>query len=78
LIDIYLPSASATIITFAKEVAGDHRHYYAVDFLFDGETHLAEATFVNSTEILIGTHLLQRHRLEINLATQTVLIEKVP
>jgi hypothetical protein len=31
---------------------------YGVDFPFDGQTHIAEATFVSGREILIGTHLL--------------------
>jgi predicted aspartyl protease len=51
---------------------------YEVDFPFDGEMLMAEATFVNTGEILIGTHLLRRHRLEINFVARTVLVEKSP
>src|SRR5437879_4662012 len=39
---------------------------YRVDFPFDGQTLVAEATFVAGGEILIGTHLLRKYRLEIN------------
>jgi predicted aspartyl protease len=52
--------------------------YYQVDFPFDGEAVLAEATFVPGNEILIGTQLLQRHRLEINFPAGTVLLERIP
>lgn len=37
----------------------------------------AEATFVATDEILIGTRLLRNHRLEINFATGEVLLERV-
>lgn len=47
---------------------------YQVDFPFDGRIIRADATFVNGTEILIGTRLLQRHRLTINFVTQSVKI----
>jgi len=50
---------------------------YELDFAFDGETVLAEATFVPETSILIGTHLLRRHRLEVNFVTRNVLLERV-
>lgn len=49
---------------------------YLLDFPFDGETVEAEATFVPGDDILIGTGLLSRHRLEINFPARTVLIER--
>lgn len=51
--------------------------YYYVDFPFDGQTVVAEATFAPGVEILIGTHLLRQHRLEINFVDKTVLLERV-
>lgn len=48
-----------------------------VDFPFDG-TVTAEATFVPGQEILIGTRLLSRYRLEVNFVQRTVLLERVP
>ena len=45
---------------------------YQVDFPFDGRTLRADATFVDSHEILIGTHLLRRHRLTIDFVSETV------
>ena len=50
---------------------------YRIDFPFDGQTVIAEATFVASGEILIGTHLLRRYRLEINFPDRRVLLERV-
>ena len=50
---------------------------YRVDFPFDGQTVMAEATFVAGGEILIGTHLLRNYRLEINFPSRTVLLERV-
>jgi hypothetical protein len=50
---------------------------YRVDFPFDGQTVVAEATFVAAGEILIGTHLLRKYRLEINFVARTVLLERV-
>jgi predicted aspartyl protease len=49
---------------------------YLVDFPFDGEVHQAEATFAAVEDVLIGTQLLRRHRLEIDFQKQTVLIER--
>ena len=48
---------------------------YLVDFPFDGETIVAEATFVPGDEILIGTQLMQPYRLEIDFPNQTVRLE---
>jgi len=49
---------------------------YLVDFPFDGQTVVAEATFATGVEILIGTHLLRQNRLEINFVDKTVLLER--
>jgi predicted aspartyl protease len=50
---------------------------YAVDFAFDGAPVNAEATFVQSSDILVGTGLLRHHRLEIHFPARTVLLERV-
>lgn len=49
---------------------------YLVDFPFDGEILLAEATFVLGQEILLGTHLLRRYRLEIDFPARTVRLAR--
>jgi hypothetical protein len=49
---------------------------YDVDFPFDGRTVLAESTFVNSNEILIGTHLLRDYCLQIDFSVQTVTLTR--
>ena len=48
-----------------------------VDFPFDGRTLRADATFVDSREILIETHLLRRHRLTIDFVAETVKVVRV-
>lgn len=48
-----------------------------VDFPFDGETVVAEATFVPADELLLGTQLMQPYRLEIHFPDQTVRLERV-
>ena len=50
---------------------------YLVDFPFDDKVIEAEATFVPSSEMLIGTHLLREYRLLINFASRTVELERV-
>ena len=50
---------------------------FLVDFPFDGKAVLAEATFVPSGEILIGTHLLRPYRLTIDFPAGTVALERV-
>jgi len=50
---------------------------YRVDFPFDGQTVVAEATFAPGVQILIGTHLPRSHRLEIDFASRTVHLERV-
>jgi predicted aspartyl protease len=49
---------------------------YHVTIQFDGEAVLAEATFVESTKILLGTRLLRRHQLAIDFPARTVRIER--
>jgi predicted aspartyl protease len=50
---------------------------YRVDFPFDGQTIIAEATFTPGGQILIGTHLLRHHRLEIDFASRIVRLERL-
>ncbi len=50
---------------------------YLVDFLFDGERVVAEATFVPGRSILIGTYLLRRYRLMIDFVARTVVLDRV-
>jgi predicted aspartyl protease len=49
---------------------------FLVNFPFDGETILAEATFTSATEILIGTGMLRQYQLGINFPNRTVSLEK--
>jgi len=49
---------------------------YLVDFPFDGQTELAEATFVPSQELLIGTHLLRQYHLAINFPARTLRLHR--
>jgi len=49
---------------------------YQVKLLFDGIPTEAEATFVDSEAILIGTALLASHRLAIDFPAQTVKLER--
>ncbi|MFN3650156.1 MAG: hypothetical protein ACK47B_11305 [Armatimonadota bacterium] len=50
--------------------------YYLVDFPFDGSTVRALASFVTGSEILIGTRLLQDHRLEIDFPARKVSLSR--
>lgn len=50
---------------------------YLVDVPFDGQSVVVEATFASAEEILIGTHLLRRYRLEIDFVQRTVLMQRV-
>jgi predicted aspartyl protease len=50
---------------------------YLVDFPFDGQIHVVEATFAPGAEILVGTHLLRDYRLTIDFPRRTVQIERV-
>ena len=49
---------------------------YHVDFPFDGRTILSEATFVSGEQVLVGTHLLQHHRLEVDFPAGTVTLQR--
>jgi len=49
---------------------------YLVDFPFDGHVQTVQATFVNSEEILIGTHMLRRYRLKIDFSAKTLSIDR--
>jgi predicted aspartyl protease len=51
---------------------------YLVEFPFDGQICVAEATFVPRGDILIGTHLLRQYLLEVDFPAQTVQLERVP
>jgi hypothetical protein len=50
---------------------------YRISFPFDGEIVAAETVFAAVDQILIGTHLLRKHRVEINVVARTVSLEKV-
>ena len=65
--------------SFSELAAGQHivEELFLVDFPFDGESIQAETTFARVAEILIGTHLLRSHRLEIHFVNRTVLLERV-
>jgi predicted aspartyl protease len=51
---------------------------YIVDFPFDGQIAAADATFVVTDTILVGTHLLRRYRLTIDFVDRTILLERKP
>lgn len=50
---------------------------YLVNFPFDGERVLAEATFRPGDGILVGTGMLKQHRLEIRFPNRTVALARV-
>lgn len=49
---------------------------FLVVFPFDGRTVLAQATFVDGEDILIGTGMLRDYRLSIDFPVQTVALER--
>lgn len=49
---------------------------YLVDFPFDGDLVRATATFVQSSQILMGTNLLREYRLQIKFVSRTVELER--
>jgi len=49
---------------------------YLVDFPFDGQMQTVQATFVSSEEILIGTHLLRRYRLQVDFSEKSLSLER--
>lgn len=80
----YAPGASvhARRISTVYSILADGRQVlednYRVQFPFDGEVVTAEAAFAAVAEILVGTRLLRRHRLEISFSRRTVLIQREP
>jgi len=50
---------------------------YLVRLPFDGVDVTADATFVEQNELLIGTHLLRNHRLEVDFPSSTVSLERI-
>lgn len=67
-------------VEMESQLAGNQRIMedgYRVSLPFDGEVVSALATFVPGDVILIGLGMLRKHRLEINVPTRTVLIERV-
>lgn len=49
---------------------------FLVDFPFDGQTIIAEATFVTGKTLLLGTHLLRGYRLTIDFPARTVSLDR--
>ena len=84
--DLELPESLRTSVNpsligqASSELAGGQtvvEDLYLVHFPFDGQTVRVEATFSTSNEILLGTHLLRSHRLEVHFPNGTVLLERV-
>lgn len=50
---------------------------YLVDFPFEGHTIQAVTTFVAESQLLIGTHLLNQYRLQIDFVRRTLELERV-
>jgi predicted aspartyl protease len=50
---------------------------FLVNFPFDGDLVLAEATFSSANDILMGTGMLRQHRLEIHFPNRTVTLMRV-
>jgi predicted aspartyl protease len=61
-----------SILAGGQSVEEDH---FFVDFPFAGETLEALATFVEGSEILIGTGLLANRRLEVDFRSSTVTLD---
>jgi predicted aspartyl protease len=79
--DVELPdelreSLNARLIGRISSLLASGQHIeqdvYLVDFPFDGEPVVAEATVVPGEKILIGTQLMQLYRLELHFPDQTV------
>lgn len=49
---------------------------YLVDFPFDGQTELVEASFNPGGDVLIGTHLLRRYHLTIDFPARTLRLDR--
>ena len=50
---------------------------YLVDFPFDGQMTQAVTTFVSDSQMLIGTHLLNQYRLQIDFVNRTLELERI-
>lgn len=50
---------------------------FDVEVHFDGQTRTVEVTFVDSEEILIGTHLMEDHLLEIDFPNRTLQLKRL-
>lgn len=84
--DLELPSTVQSLVnvrwtgTVRSRLAGGmtiEEDRYIVDFGFDGQVYRAVATFAPGEEVLIGTHLLRHHRVEIDFLARTVQLERV-
>ena len=49
---------------------------YYVEFPWDGDHVLAEVTFVDGDEILVGTSMMSRQRLTVDFPAKTLRIER--
>ena len=50
---------------------------YEVEFAFDGQTMSAEVTYAAARDILVGTGMLENHRLEVDFPKETVRLERL-
>lgn len=74
LMDALNPEPAGRVLS---ELAGGQfveEDAWFIDFDFDGETLDVEAMFVDSDEILIGTQVLESHRLEIDFPRGRVTV----
>jgi hypothetical protein len=78
---VELPSALRDFLpcSYAGEVVSElaagqrvREDNFWIDLPFDGDVHHVMATFAPTDEVLIGTRLLLRHRLEIDFPGRTV------
>ncbi|MBW3540161.1 MAG: hypothetical protein KY476_07820 [Planctomycetes bacterium] len=79
-LELKQPLAIASIGDGTTELAGGQtivEERFLVSIQFDGEEMIATATFVECDEILVGSHLLRKHRLEIDFPARTVRLERV-
>jgi predicted aspartyl protease len=49
---------------------------FLVEVVFDGDRRRVQATFTESDGVLVGTELMNRHRLEIDFPSKSVRITK--
>jgi predicted aspartyl protease len=63
-----------SLLASGQEVEEDT---YRVTIPFDGRRVVAEATFVSGGEILVGTHMLRRFRLQADFVRRIVTLERV-